>query len=430
MPTPTPSPTPLPSPLIAYAQQCGLVLFELDSSQNIDDPASYTWGIFAQDIDQLVESYGGLIPPPELAQYHAANLSAWTKLRDAAMQRPREDSFANDLETLFEELADELIRVGLDPSLTDEERQRLFESALAEKLRDFYGQDTYASDQTAQEALIALPQEAREVLAGIECVPPLFAVDTDAEAVSEDRAALVVFYIATDGPNWSDNTNWLSDAPLKDWSGVTIGADGRVTHLILTRNQLSGEVPPELGNLSSLELLDLRYNQLRGETPPELGALSSLRVLTLSDNRLTGEIPAELGNLASLGVLDLGGNELSGKIPRELANLINLVNLSLGGNELTGEIPAELGTLTKLTALALESNNLTGEIPAELGNLTALRRLWLKNNNLTGQIPAELGNLTSLDTVTIAGNRVEGCPPSAWRDVRDFDRSGAFLSCP
>ena len=405
-----------------------MLIFELDSGQIVDDPALYTWHVLAQDIDQLVAGFGQLAPPPELAEYHTANLDAWTSLRDAAQEHPSEDSFANDLETFFEELADELLRVGSFPPMTDEERELLFEEILVEKLRDFYGQDTYAADQTAQEALKALPEEAREVLEGTECVPPLFVVDAETDDI--ERSALAALYIATDGPNWNDNTNWLSDAPLRNWHGVTIGADSRVTYLILPQNQLSGAIPPELGNLSSLVLLDLQYNQLRGEMPPELGNLSSLRVLALSDNRLSGEIPPELGNLAALGVLNLGGNELSGKIPTELAKLTSLVNLSLGGNELSGEIPSELGTLTKLSTLSLESNDLTGEIPPELGNLTSLSTLWLKNNRLTGEIPLELGNLTNLYTLTLAGNPVGGCPPSALRSVPYFDRSGAFHFCP
>ena len=430
-PTATSTPEPSRSPLIGYAQQCGRLLLQFDSYQSILDPDLYTWGILGQSIDELVDGYGRLSPPPELGGYHTANLNAWTTFRDAAQRRHSQDSFANDLEIFFEELADELLRAGFDTTITDEERQSLFEEILAEKLRDFYGQDAYAADQTAQETFEALSKEVREILAGIECVPPLFVVDTDAEAGTEERAALVAFYIATDGPNWNDNTNWLSDAPLRNWHGVTIGADGRVTYLILTRNRLSGAIPPELGNLSSLVLLDLQYNQLRGEMPPELGNLSSLRVLALSDNRLSGEIPPELGNLAALGVLNLGGNELSGKIPPELAKPTSLVNLSLGGNELTGEIPPELGTLTKLSTLSLGSNDLTGEIPPELGNLTGLVTLWLKNNRLTGEIPPELGNLTNLYTLTLAGNRLdEGCPPSALRSVPDFDRSGAYHFCP
>ena len=31
-----------------------------------------------------------------------------------------------------------------------------------------------------------------------------------------DRAALVALYDATDGPNWKNSTNWLTDASLSD----------------------------------------------------------------------------------------------------------------------------------------------------------------------------------------------------------------------
>ena len=62
-----------------------------------------------------------------------------------------------------------------------------------------------------------------------------------------DREALVALYNATDGPNWTRNNNWLSDVPTSEWEGVTTDDNGRVTELDLRRNQLSGEIPPELG---------------------------------------------------------------------------------------------------------------------------------------------------------------------------------------
>ena len=37
-----------------------------------------------------------------------------------------------------------------------------------------------------------------------------------------DRQALVAFYNATDGANWRNNENWLSDEPLDAWYGVTV----------------------------------------------------------------------------------------------------------------------------------------------------------------------------------------------------------------
>ena len=41
------------------------------------------------------------------------------------------------------------------------------------------------------------------------------------DSVESDRAVLVALYNATDGPNWTDNTNWLSNEPLSEWHGVS-----------------------------------------------------------------------------------------------------------------------------------------------------------------------------------------------------------------
>ena len=218
-----------------------------------------------------------------------------------------------------------------------------------------------------------------------------------------DRAALVALYEATDGPNWKNNENWLTDAPLSEWHGVDVSDDG-VRGLSLDRNALSGPVPPELGDLTNLKTLSLSDNALTGPIPPELGNLASLSFLGLGcrslpsgcDNELTGPIPPELGNLASLGYLSLAGNALTGPIPPELGNLATLRSLYLHYNALTGPIPPELGDLTSLITLSLSDNALTGPIPPELGNLASLETLQLQNNELTGPIPGELGNLANL----------------------------------
>ena len=50
-----------------------------------------------------------------------------------------------------------------------------------------------------------------------------------------------------------------------------------------------------------MTLLDLGGNRLSGEIPPELGDLTNLGRLHLNFNYLSGEIPPELGNLTNLG---------------------------------------------------------------------------------------------------------------------------------
>ncbi len=75
---------------------------------------------------------------------------------------------------------------------------------------------------------------------------------------------------------------------------------------------MTGEIPPELGNLANLTELALGENQLSGEIPPELDNLANLEFLDLGENQLSGEIPPELDNLANLRWLDLGQNRLGG----------------------------------------------------------------------------------------------------------------------
>ena len=227
-----------------------------------------------------------------------------------------------------------------------------------------------------------------------------------------DRAAIVALYNATNGGNWSNNTNWLSNRPLGEWRGVTTDNSGRVTELFLYGNQLSGSIPAELGNLTNLGRLLLSSNQLSGSIPPELGSLSNLRDLWLHGNQLSGSIPPELGSLSNLERLGLSDNQLSGSIPAELGNLTNLGRLHLYDNRLSGSIPAELRSLSNLEGLYLYDNRLSGSIPPGLGSLSNLRFLLLHGNRLSGSIPARLGSLVKLEWLTLSGNGFTGPLPS------------------
>ena len=230
------------------------------------------------------------------------------------------------------------------------------------------------------------------------------------EYLDRERAALVALYESTDGANWGGNYGWMTDAPLAAWYGVTVH-DGRVVTLQLFNNNLTGPIPPEVGDLVNLRVLELSFNRLTGSIPPELGNLHNLRRLALYGNELTGSIPPQLGDLDNLRALRLSGNELTGSIPPELGNLVNLIDLYLGQNRLTGSIPPELGNLPKLERLVLQINKLSGNIPPELGNLTTLKALYLDVNRLTGPIPPELGKLTALTELQLNNNRLSGPIP-------------------
>ena len=244
----------------------------------------------------------------------------------------------------------------------------------------------------------------------------------------------------------SGTLNWSADRAIADWDGIKGGSivnlwppgitsswedePSRVTELDLSERRFSGNVngtiPPELGELAALTVLDLRNNHLSGRIPPELGALTELTVLDLRNNYLSGSIPPELGALTYLLGIGLHDNQLTGPIPPELGALANLQGLALDNNQLTGPIPPELGTLVNLGWLALDNNDLTGPIPPELGALANLEGLYLDSNQLTGPIPPELGYLTQLEYVSLHNNALTGCLPPALRRVpnNDFDKLG------
>ena len=272
-----------------------------------------------------------------------------------------------------------------------------------------------APTDAAFQAWLAGIQDKRGV---VNCVP-----------TSPDRDALVALYNATDGPNWTNNTNWLSDEPLEEWYGVNVDAEGRVSRLHLgaittsglNGNGLSGSIPSAVGNLSNLQELVLLGNSFTGGIPPELGNLSNLRLLDLRFNVLSGSIPSSLGNLGSLRNLMLDNNQFSGSIPSSLGDLRNLTHLSLFYNDFTGSIPSSLGNLRNLVRLYLDDNQLSGSIPSELGNLRNLTHLILDNNQLSGSIPFSLGSLVSLEYLWLNDNADLYGPLSGRFELNEID---------
>ena len=196
----------------------------------------------------------------------------------------------------------------------------------------------------------------------------------DSSLILSDRKILEIFYEATGGDEWGNNMGWLTDAPLDQWHGVGTDEDGRVTTLSLRENGLKGIIPVELGGLTNLEILSLDKN-----------------------NQLTGPLPPKIGNLVRLRELDLGNTGLEGEIPSTLGKLVKLLRMNFEYVPFTGSIPPELGALTELDFLNLYRNRLSGRVPTELAGLRSLRTLYLNENNLTGSIPTTFVQLENLE---------------------------------
>ncbi len=229
-----------------------------------------------------------------------------------------------------------------------------------------------------------------------------------------ERAALVALYHATGGDSWKRRDHWLTSTPVNDWHGLAVHpGSGRIFSMDLRDNGLTGSIPPDIGDFTSLVALNLSGNQLTGSIPPELGKLSRMDNLDLYDNGLTGSIPPDIGDIASLRFLRLSDNQFTGAIPPELGKLSQLENLWLSGNGLNGSIPSGFGKLEHLTALNLSGNQFTGSIPAELGDLALLEVLRLEQNSLSGSIPPEIGGLAALRDLNLGDNDLSGGVPAA-----------------
>src|ERR1044072_2278995 len=163
-----------------------------------------------------------------------------------------------------------------------------------------------------------------------------------AQVLKQDSLALVTFYDATHGDQWTDHTYWKETGKMvSQWVGVTV----------------------ENKRVTKLKHID---NNLTGSLPDALGQLTALTNLTLSTNHLSGTIPASLGDCKELIGLSLDENDLTGDIPSSLFELKNIIGIALLQNHLTGSIPSNVGNCYSLQGLFLSDNDLTGGIRTSL----------------------------------------------------------------
>lgn len=249
----------------------------------------------------------------------------------------------------------------------------------------------------------------------------LWCFTAPAQVLEQDSLALVAFYNSTGGPNWNNNSNWLT-GPVGTWYGVTVEGD-RVKKVILNSNNLIGTLPTELGQLNNLVTIACSNDDgLTGEIPVELFQIDSLKQIGIGNCSLTGTIPNNIGNCSCLTEIFLPQNNLSGPIPPEIGNLDSLIFLDLHSNQLTGPIPPELGNCTNLWELRLNNNQLTGTIPEEVSLLDDIYLIDLHGNLLSGRLPEYLSNLfyqnfPNFITLDVSNNMFDGPVPESWGNL-------------
>jgi len=218
-----------------------------------------------------------------------------------------------------------------------------------------------------------------------------------------------------------------------DFSGVlpdSLGDLDSILYLYLNQNNFSGNIPVSLGNLGTLFLLDLSQNNLIGGIPMELGQLSNLRTLDLANNsNLGGVFPPELGQLSKLELLFFSSCDLIGPIPPEIGQMSQLQQVYVDDNTITVPLPSEIGQLSNLLILSMHDCSIPGEIPPSIGQLINLQTLSLSNNNLVGSIPLELEQLSSIRRLSFGNNKLSGnIPDFRIPSLLTFSQAGFLVS--
>ena len=165
------------------------------------------------------------------------------------------------------------------------------------------------------------------------------------------HAVLSEFYLSTGGPlHWVHKWD-ISNPNYCTYYGINCVAGD----IILTNNNLVGEIPESFWCLENFKIINLADNHnLRGNIT-YMESLSNVQYFNLSSTAVSGELPSFIRS--------------------ELKVSIKLIDL--GHTCITGEIPHSIFLLHYLAALRLDHTDIDGYFPLGLF-ITPLRELWIQ----------------------------------------------------
>ena len=248
---------------------------------------------------------------------------------------------------------------------------------------------------------------------------------SDKEYIAMQRSILEQIYIETDGGNsWYTSENWLNDdVSVCKWYGCGCNdMDNKiVTSFSLQNFKLPHQVPTVIGMLSKLEVLNIAGGNIVGTLPSELFHLHQLKNMTVVSS-MEGMFSSEIGNLRSLEYLELRENSFDGQIPTELGLLQSLKHMFISDHEYFTEstIPSEIGNMSSLQTLYMSRNGLRGTVPPELFGLVSLEEMNFSWNSLRGSLPLSM-ELISLREMDLSHNKLTGMLPGALGSLKSLE---------
>ncbi|XP_027915412.1 probable LRR receptor-like serine/threonine-protein kinase RFK1 isoform X2 [Vigna unguiculata] len=199
--------------------------------------------------------------------------------------------------------------------------------------------------------------------------------------------------------------NYLSGTIPKEWGSEYL------TSISVYANNLSGEIPIELGGIINLTYLNLEANQFSGVVPPDLGNLTKLEALILSSNKLSGKLPVTLAKLQNMKEFRISDNNFSGEIPSFFTqNWTSLQRLDMLASGMEGPIPSNISLLSTLHQLRISDINGPSQDFPNLSNMRGMKTLILRNCHITGELPSYLWSM-DLEMLDVSFNKLVGKIP-------------------
>lgn len=278
------------------------------------------------------------------------------------------------------------------------------------------------NDEVVKSALIIIYNEENAISDTLKITQPIY----------EERIALIKFYKALNGDEWTKNENWCSDKTISEWYGIRAINDAFVSSIWLPGDAyIEGELPSCITSLKNLRELCFEGTRMSGKLPSNIGDLTKLQHIAIKNCNFSGTIPESLKNCKELEIVDLSHNNFSDAIPEFFFQLPrlhsielnhnkfksfsmnsnpiegDLVYMSIDNNEISSSIPENIFKIKTMQFIYANDNKISGTIPESIGDSRNLMILRLENNNITGKLPESMVNLQLLNDFSITNNYID-----------------------